>query len=172
MATTYEWHLGFDFDSLPDIANGNRFYVQNGFVRITDDSKRVPSTPFGLNVGDMISFKVFNVTTGATASDFSITDGEIVYAKAETTDGSAAPFDGLPTINGLPTMVIPAMAASVASQEVSAIFSGLAQEVQFQVWGVPGSTEVAHDGKFFFTVTLNIQKVGEDTPRLFRVDPG
>lgn len=159
----YEWHLGFDFDSLPDVGNNDRFYVQNGFVRSVDNTQQ-PGTPFGLSTGDMISFKVFNITSGATASDFSITDGDIDYAKAETTDGSLSPFNDL-------TMAISAMPASGAGQETSAIFSGITQQVGFQVWTVVQPTEVTHNGKFFFTVTLHIQKAGEDAPRFFRVDP-
>jgi hypothetical protein len=168
---TYEWDLGFDFDSLPDVGNGDRFYVQNGFVRITDDGTKVPGTPFGLSIGDTISFKVFNVTSGATASDFSIIDGTVVYTKAETTDGSSAPFDDLTTVDGFPAMVIPAMAASAAGQEVSAIFSGMAQVVQFQEWTVVPSATLANNGKFFFTVEIHIQRTGEANPRFFRVDP-
>ena len=172
MANTFEWHLGFDFDSLPlpheDDPNNNLFYIQNGFVKITS-TDAVPGTPFVLNRDDTISFKVFNLTNGATtSSDFSITNGEIAFQKAITTDSSQAPFDDLPlNSDGHPAITISSFPQTEVNSEKSAIFS---PDVEIPAWDITDSKTVEHDGKFFFTVKLTIQGPDEES-REFRVDP-
>lgn len=164
MADTFVWDLGFDFNAIQ--ASDTQSYLQSGLVRLSDGQLALQS----LTIGELIRFNVYNVTSGATLSDYSISGAEITFTNAlKGNESNPCPFDSsaqVVTGGGFGRITIGPLGLTTSKGQ-STIFGP-----NLPLWSnlVGVDLPVKNKGKFLMTIALIVQGAS-GLPRTFVVDP-
>lgn len=173
------WDFGFDINAVqkPNTLS----FLQNGFAALGTQLGNVPSSPTFLVQNDTITFNLFDVTDGATASGYTPISAKITITNAQSGQQGSNPFGNGPftlagqsaltptTANGSTVFQIDkAPLAASAFKNTSVIF-GL--NTQFSAWTILPALPIAiTTGSFLFTVAVVVQNPA-GVQRTFVVDP-
>jgi hypothetical protein len=144
----YFWDLGVDWNAVQNASSVS--YLSNGLVNTTGPGVAQLATPIWLQVGDTVTFMIYDVTStaaGLTNLTFSCSS---IMADAGVT--ATAPFSGS---TGTPT--------ATSSSMYSTYFEGI-----YPAWGT-GTLTILNNGGYLLTFTVTAT-VGATT-RTFVDDP-
>lgn len=152
----YTWDLGFNFDSLPDPDNDGNPYLLNGSVQFPSSG---PSPgPSRFQVGDFVSFNLYNRTPNAIQTAYVVDGGLITFRSGDRLNTSTSPL----AQNSIP------IAAMRSNGFGSSVSIATASNVPAWLPLVP-KQEIMNNGEFYFTILLYVQ--GPSSRITFRVDP-
>lgn len=178
-SNTYFWDFGFDITAVQ--GPNNQSFLQNGFAALGTPIGNVPSSPAYLVQNNTVTFNLFDVTNGATASGYKPISAKITFSNAQANQEASNPFGAgsitladqsvitPQTSDGSTVFQIGQSPLAAAAFTNSSVIFGL--NTQFKGWTIlPALPIVAATGRFLFTITVCVQN-SDGVQRTFVVDP-